>query len=64
AEITRAVTALSPLDRQLYELFVAGDHTYELAARELGVTHAVVRNRLSRLRSRLRADLRSMRETS
>lgn len=63
-EIDKAVAALSPTDRRLYELCVAGDHTYELAARELGVTHAVVRNRLSRLRSRLRADLRSMRETS
>ena len=63
-EIDKAVAGLSPTDRRLYELCVAGDHTYELAARELGVTHAVVRNRLSRLRSRLRADLRSMRETS
>lgn len=63
-EIDKAVAALSPTDQRLYELCVAGDHTYELAARELGVTHAVVRNRLSRLRSRLRADLRSMRETS
>jgi RNA polymerase sigma factor (sigma-70 family) len=64
AEIDKAVAALSPTDRRLYELCVAGDHTYALAARELGVTHAVVRNRLSRLRSRLRADLRSTRETS
>jgi RNA polymerase sigma-70 factor (ECF subfamily) len=62
AEIDKAVAALSPTDRQLYDLCVVGDHTYELAARELGVSHAVVRNRLSRLRSRLRADLRSMRE--
>ncbi|MDR7086066.1 RNA polymerase sigma-70 factor (ECF subfamily) [Aeromicrobium panaciterrae] len=61
AEIDKAVAALSPTDRQLYDLCVVGDHTYELAARELGVSHAVVRNRLSRLRSRLRADLRSMR---
>ena len=64
AEIDKAVAALSPTDRQLYDLCVVGDHTYELAARELGVTHAVVRNRLSRLRSRLRADLRSMKENS
>jgi RNA polymerase sigma factor (sigma-70 family) len=64
AEIDKATAALSTTDRRLYELCVAGDHTYEMAARELGVTHAVVRNRLSRLRSRLRADLRSMRETS
>jgi RNA polymerase sigma factor (sigma-70 family) len=63
-EIEKAVAALSPTDRRLYELCVVGDHTYDLAARELGVSHAVVRNRLSRLRTRLRADLRSMRETS
>jgi RNA polymerase sigma-70 factor (ECF subfamily) len=64
AEIDKAVATLSPVDRRLYELCVAGDHTYEMAAGELGVSHAAVRNRLARLRSRLRADLRSMRETS
>jgi RNA polymerase sigma-70 factor (ECF subfamily) len=64
AEIDKAVAALSTLDRQLYELCVVGDHTYEMAARELGVSHSVVRNRISRLRTRLRAELRSMRETS
>ncbi len=64
AEIDKAVAALAPNDRRLYELCVQGDRTYEQAARELGVTHAVVRNRLHRLRTRLRADLRSMRETS
>jgi RNA polymerase sigma-70 factor (ECF subfamily) len=64
AEIDKAVAALAPNDRRLYELCVEGDHTYEQAARELGVSHAVVRNRLHRLRTRLRADLRSMRETS
>lgn len=64
AEIDKATAALSDVDRRLYELCVAGDHTYEMAARELGVSHAVVRNRISRLRARLRADLRSMRETS
>lgn len=64
AEIDKATAALTATDRRLYELCVAGDHTYEMAARELGVSHAVVRNRLSRLRARLRADLRSMRETS
>lgn len=64
AEIDKATAALTPVDRQLYELCVAGDHTYEMAARELGVSHAVVRNRLSRLRARLRADLRSVKEIS
>jgi RNA polymerase sigma factor (sigma-70 family) len=64
AEIDKAVAALSTLDRRLYQLCLAGDHTYEAAARELGVSHSVVRNRLSRLRTRLRADLRSIREIS
>ena len=64
AEIDKATAALSPVDRRLYELCVEGDHTYELAAPDLGVTHAVVRNRLSRLRARLRADLRSVKEIS
>ena len=64
AEIDKAVASLAPNDRRLYELCVEGDRTYEQAARELGVTHAVVRNRLHRLRTRLRAELRSMRETS
>lgn len=64
AEIDRATAALSDVDRRLYDLCVAGDHTYEMAARELGVSHAVVRNRLSRLRARLRADLRSVKEIS
>lgn len=64
AEIDKAVAALAENDRKLYELCVEGDRTYEQAARELGVSHAVVRNRLHRLRTRLRADLRSMRETS
>ena len=64
AEIDKAVAVLAPNDRRLYQLCVEGDRTYEQAARELGVTHAVVRNRLHRLRARLRADLRSMRETS
>jgi RNA polymerase sigma factor (sigma-70 family) len=64
AEIDKAVAALDENDRRLYELCVEGDRTYEQAARELGVSHAVVRNRLHRLRTRLRADLRSMRETS
>ena len=64
AEIDKAVAALTPTDRRLYELCVDGDLTYEQAARDLGVSHAVVRNSLHRLRTRLRADLRSMRETS
>lgn len=58
AAIDAAVARLSPVDQRLFELCVDGDLTYEQAAAELGVSHAAVRNRVSRLRARLRGDLR------
>ena len=71
ADITRrgrrarkAVAALSPVDQQLYALCVDGGATYEQAAQELGVSHSVVRNRIHRLRTRLRADLSALRGTA
>lgn len=64
AEIDKAVGLLSGPDRRVYDLCIDGDHSYESAARELGVSHASVRNRLSRVRTRLRADLRAVREMS
>ena len=64
AEIDKAVSALSPIDQQLYALCVDGGASYEHAARELGVSHSVVRNRIHRLRSRLRADLNALRGTA
>lgn len=60
--IDDAVGGLSPTDQRLYHLCVEGEHTYDSAARELGVTHAAVRNRVSRLRTRLRTDLSTLRE--
>ncbi|KXO88961.1 RNA polymerase sigma factor [Tsukamurella pseudospumae] len=62
--IADAVHDLSPTDQRLYRLCVEGEQTYERAAAELGVTHAAVRNRVSRLRGRLRADLSTLREQS
>ena len=64
AEIDKAVAALSPVDQQLYALCVDGGATYEQAAAELGVSHSVVRNRIHRLRARLRADLSALRGTA
>jgi RNA polymerase sigma-70 factor (ECF subfamily) len=64
AEIDKAVAALSPVDQQLYALCVDGGATYEQAAQELGVSHSVVRNRIHRLRTRLRADLSALRGTA
>lgn len=64
AEIDKAVAALSPVDQQLYALCIDGGATYEQAAEELGVSHGVVRNRIHRLRTRLRADLSALRGTA
>jgi RNA polymerase sigma-70 factor (ECF subfamily) len=61
AEIDKAVAALSPVDQQLYGLCIDGGATYEQAAQQLGVSHSVVRNRIHRLRTRLRADLSALR---
>jgi RNA polymerase sigma factor (sigma-70 family) len=63
-EIDKAVARLSALDRQVFELCVEGELSYEQAGRALGITHAAVRNRLSRLRAALRSDLRAMKEMS
>lgn len=60
--IEAAVNALSTLDRQLFELCIDHELSYEQAAEKLGVSHGTVRNRLSRLRQRLRGDLANMRE--
>lgn len=64
AEIDKAVAGLSPVDQQLYALCIDGGATYQQAAQELGVSHSVVRNRIHRLRTRLRADLSALRGTA
>lgn len=52
--ILREVATLSPLDQQIFRLCAAEGYAYQAAAEELGVSHGVVRNRLSRIRTRLR----------
>ncbi|WP_345750531.1 RNA polymerase sigma factor [Microbacterium rhizophilus] len=52
--ILRAVDGLSPLDQRIFRLCVGDGYAYQAAADELGVAHGVVRNRLSRIRTRLR----------
>ena len=60
--VERAVAVLSPIERELFTRCIDGDETYEDAATALGLTHGGVRNRVSRLRGRLRADLRDLKE--
>ncbi len=52
--ILREVAGLSPLDREIFRLCATEGYAYQAAADELGVAHGVVRNRLSRIRTRLR----------
>jgi RNA polymerase sigma-70 factor (ECF subfamily) len=52
--ILRAVQGLGALDRDIFRLCAAEGYAYQAAADELGVPHGVVRNRLSRIRTRLR----------
>lgn len=52
--ILREVAGLSALDRDIFRLCATEGYAYQAAAEELGVEHGVVRNRLSRIRTRLR----------
>lgn len=54
ARILDELEGMSPLDREVFRLCAAEGYAYAAAAAELGVSHAVVRNRLSRVRTRLR----------
>jgi RNA polymerase sigma-70 factor (ECF subfamily) len=52
--ILAEVEGLAPLDRDVFRLCATQGYAYQAAAEELGVAHGVVRNRLSRIRTRLR----------
>ncbi|GAA5027931.1 RNA polymerase sigma factor [Microbacterium fluvii] len=54
ARIADAVGGLGELDREIFRLCAAEGYAYQAAAERLGVAHGVVRNRLSRIRTRLR----------
>lgn len=51
------VGTLSALDQQIFRLCAAEGYAYQAAAERLGVSHGVVRNRLSRIRSQLRSSI-------
>ncbi|MGO4486998.1 RNA polymerase sigma factor [Microbacterium sp. 2RAF4] len=62
ARIAREVGTLSELDREVFRLCATEGYAYQVAADELGVTHAVVRNRLSRVRTQLRGAVTEARD--
>lgn len=55
ATILATVDGLGELDREIFRLCAAEGYGYQAAADSLGVSHGTVRNRLSRIRSRVRA---------
>lgn len=48
---------MSAVDREVFRLCLVNDFSYEAAAESLGITKSAVRNRLSRLRLKLRKSL-------
>ena len=52
--ILKELAALSELDREIFRLCATEGYAYAAAAEELKVTSGTVRNRLSRIRTRLR----------
>lgn len=52
--IAATVANLSEVDQQIFRLCAVEGYAYQAAADEIGVAHGVVRNRLSRIRTRLR----------
>jgi RNA polymerase sigma factor (sigma-70 family) len=55
--VAAAIDGLSGDERRLFELCIEGDMSYQAAADSLGISHAGVRNRVSRVRARLRHTL-------
>lgn len=55
--IAAEVEQMSALDREIFRLCAVEGYAYDRAAEELAVSHGAVRNRLSRIRTRLRTTL-------
>ncbi|MBW8764060.1 MAG: sigma-70 family RNA polymerase sigma factor [Microbacterium sp.] len=60
--IAAEVGTMTALDREIFRLCAAEGYAYQAAAEELGISHAVVRNRLSRVRTRLRGAVKEASE--
>lgn len=63
-QIDRAVSSLGETDRTVFELCIVEGRSYDDVARITGTTNGSVRNRLSRLRARLRDELETLRGSS
>ena len=54
ASLAAEIATLSDTDREILRLCAAEGYAYSAAAEHLGIPHGAVRNRLSRIRTRLR----------
>ncbi|GAA3872408.1 RNA polymerase sigma factor [Leifsonia kafniensis] len=57
ARLDEIIAGLGPLEQRIVQLCLVNNLSYEQAAKKLGVSHATVRNRLSRARAQLRHEL-------
>lgn len=57
ARIEAVIETLPVVDREIFWLCLVEDLSYQDAASQLGITHGSVRNRLTRLRARLRDEV-------
>lgn len=60
--VRSAIAELPEIDQQLVELCLEKGYRYDVVAEALQISHGTVRNRLSRLRLRLRAKLNLVKE--
>jgi len=61
-EIDALIASMPKVDQEILRLCLIEELSYEQAARRLGMSHGAVRNRLSRLKTRLRRNLDSSKE--
>jgi RNA polymerase sigma factor (sigma-70 family) len=59
--IEETMATMPLVDQEIFWLCLVGDLSYKQAARQLGISHGAVRNRLSRLRARLRSEISLLR---
>jgi RNA polymerase sigma-70 factor (ECF subfamily) len=57
AVIEIAMNLMPEIDQEIFRLCLVDDLSYKQAANTLGISHGSVRNRLSRLKNRLRSEL-------
>jgi RNA polymerase sigma factor (sigma-70 family) len=61
-QIDALISSMPQVDQAILHLCLIEELSYEQAAHQLGISHGALRNRLSRLKTRLRTNLESSKE--